>query len=248
MPGFESFGTVNIDALSAGPFTPDGSKTNVTSIGFLFEFDGKRIVFTGDADDGRLVASLQPLAAAEGGRLRIDALKVAHHGSDHNLSTDLLDLLDCKRYLISTSGARHSHPNETAIARILKHGGPGKELVFNYRDRATRWDVEALKSNWLRVRGPSSFVNPSQIWVYLDESRFGGVDRLRELPTTSVAFVHWFSGIEASARWGPGHDDGVILVATRLEYPDRIFVRERLFCQFTHPKAGEWIACPFLND
>ena len=148
VPGFESFGTVNIDALSAGPFTPDGSKTNVTSIGFLFEFDGKRIVFTGDADDGRLVASLQPLAAAEGGRLRIDALKVAHHGSDHNLSTDLLDLLDCKRYLISTSGARHSHPNETAIARILKHGGPGKELVFNYRDRATRWDVEALKSKY----------------------------------------------------------------------------------------------------
>jgi hypothetical protein len=76
--------------------------------------------------------------------------------------------------------------------------------------------VEALKSNWLRERGPSSFVNPTRVLVYLDDARLGGVERLRELNTTSVAFVHWFSGIEASARWGPGHDDGVILVATRL--------------------------------
>jgi hypothetical protein len=148
VPGFESFGTLDVDALAAEPFVPDGSKTNLTSIGFLLEFDGRRIVFTGDADDRRLVASLEPLASAEGGRLRIDALKVAHHGSDHNLSTDLLDLLDCRRYLISTSGAKHAHPNDIAMARILKHGGPDKQLVFNYRDRAARWDVEALRSKY----------------------------------------------------------------------------------------------------
>jgi len=35
--------------------------------------------------------------------------------------------------------------------------------------------VEALKSNWLRARGPSSFVNPARVLVYLDESLFGGV-------------------------------------------------------------------------
>jgi hypothetical protein len=48
--------------------------------------------------------------------------------------------------------------------------------------------------------------------------------------------------------WRYNRGDMTILVATRLEYPDRIFGRERLFCQFTHPQAGEWIACPFLND
>jgi hypothetical protein len=148
VPGFESFGPLDVDALAAAPFTPDSSKTNVTSIGFLLEFEGRRIVFTGDADDRRLVSSLRPLAEAEGGRLRIDALKVAHHGSDNNLSTDLLDLIDCDRYLISTSGARHSHPNEIAIARILKHGGLGKQLIFNYRERAARWDVDDLQAKY----------------------------------------------------------------------------------------------------
>ncbi|MGA6226135.1 ComEC/Rec2 family competence protein [Streptomyces umbrinus] len=148
VPGFEHFGGVNVDRLAASVFKPDTSKTNVSSIGLLFEFEDKRVVLTGDADDRRLVASIRPRAEAEGGRMHVDLLKVAHHGSDHNLSNELLDLIDCDRYLISTSGARHDHPNEIAIARILKHGGVEKELVFNYRDRAALWDVTGLKDRF----------------------------------------------------------------------------------------------------
>ncbi|WP_330309058.1 MULTISPECIES: hypothetical protein [unclassified Streptomyces] len=146
--GFEHFGAPNVEQLAASPFKPDTSKTNLTSIGLLFEFEDKRIVLTGDADDRRLVASIRPLAEAAGGRLHLDVLKVAHHGSDHNLSNELLGLIDCDRYLISTSGARHDHPNEIAVARILQHGGDEKEIVFNYRDRAAIWDVTALKNRF----------------------------------------------------------------------------------------------------
>ncbi|MFG2385574.1 ComEC/Rec2 family competence protein [Streptomyces avermitilis] len=148
VPGFEHFGGVNVEELAARPFRPDTSKTNLTSIGLLFEFEGKRVILTGDADDRRLVRSIRPRAEAEGGRLHVDVLKVAHHGSDHNLSKDLLDLIDCDRYLISTSGARHDHPNAIAVARILKHGGANKEIVFNYRDRAAIWDVDSLKDRF----------------------------------------------------------------------------------------------------
>lgn len=139
---------MNVDQLAASPFKPDTSKTNISSIGLLFEFEDKRVVLTGDADDRRLVASIRPRAEAEGGRFHVDVLKVAHHGSDHNLSNELLDLIDCDRYLISTSGARHDHPNEIAVARILKHGGAEKELVFNYRDRAAMWDDARLKDRF----------------------------------------------------------------------------------------------------
>lgn len=148
VPGVEHFGAVDVDKLAAAPFKRDGSPTNRTSIGLLFEFEGTRIVFTGDADDRRLVASLRPRAEAEGGRLRIDALKVAHHGSAHNISNDLLGLLDCGRYLISTNGKIHGHPDDIAIARILKNGGETKDLVFNYRDRAANWDLAALKEEF----------------------------------------------------------------------------------------------------
>jgi hypothetical protein len=153
--GFEVFGDLDIDALAATTFSADPSKTNRTSIGFLFEYDGKRLVFTGDADDRRLVSSLQDRATAEGGRLRIDALKVAHHGSQRNISTDLLGILDCPRYLISTSGARHHHPNDVAMARILKHGGSSKEICFNYRSRVQLWEDDLLRGEYgYTVRSP----------------------------------------------------------------------------------------------
>ncbi|GGT12667.1 ComEC/Rec2 family competence protein [Streptomyces purpureus] len=158
VPGFESFGgaDADVDALAARPFKRDGSPSNRTSIALLFEFEGRRIVLTGDADDPRLVASIRPRAEEEGGRMRLDALKVAHHGSAANISNDLLGLLDCGRYLISTDGTVHGHPDDVAMARIVKHGGPDKEIFFNYRDRAELWDIDALKERFgYRVAAPA---------------------------------------------------------------------------------------------
>ncbi|WP_406065401.1 hypothetical protein OG462_39140 [Streptomyces sp. NBC_01077] len=59
------------------------------------------------------MASLRPRAASEDGRLRIDALKVAHHGSAENFSNVPLDR---GRYLISTNGKVHGHPDDIAMA------------------------------------------------------------------------------------------------------------------------------------
>ncbi|MFP3986027.1 hypothetical protein U9R90_00635 [Streptomyces sp. E11-3] len=156
VPGIERFGVIDVDKLAAAPFKRDGSPSNPTSISLLFEFKGTRIVFTGDADDPRLVASVRPRAEGEGGRLRIDALKVAHHGSARNLSNELLGLLDCGRYLISTNGKIHGHPDDITIARILKNGGATKDLVFNYRERAANWDLGSLKREFgYRVLAPA---------------------------------------------------------------------------------------------
>lgn len=147
IPGFEAFGPVDVDELAARPFQPDTSLTNATSVAFLFEFDSKRIVLTGDGVDRRLVDSIRALAKAEGGRLRIDALKVPHHGSEHNVSVELLSQLDCPCYLISTSGARHNHPHDVAMARIIKHGA-AQQIIFNYRSRASRWSSKALTTQF----------------------------------------------------------------------------------------------------
>jgi Metallo-beta-lactamase superfamily len=158
LPGFESLGAAaGIEELAASRFVPDGSLTNASSIGFLFEFEGIRLVFTGDGDDGCLARSLRPLAEQEGGRLRIDALKVPHHGSAANLSKEMLGLLDCPTYLISTSGDRHHHPDDECMARILKFGGPAKDVVFNYRSRAAKWQDPALEEEYgYRVLGPEA--------------------------------------------------------------------------------------------
>lgn len=75
--------------------------------------------------------------------------------------------------------------------------------------------VSALRSNWLRTRGPDSFSNPGQVWAYVDDVRAGGVDALRRISINEVTYVRYYDGRAASARWGLDHGHGVIFVSTR---------------------------------
>ena len=74
--------------------------------------------------------------------------------------------------------------------------------------------VQTLRANWLNERGPDSFATPSRIWVYLDNTRMGGVQSLAQISTRYVSSVRKVNGIDATARWGIGHSAGVISVLT----------------------------------
>jgi hypothetical protein len=74
--------------------------------------------------------------------------------------------------------------------------------------------VQSLKSNWITPRGPDSFTAPSQLWVYFDNVRLGNASSLRTINTRDISYLQYFSGIEATARWGIGHGAGVILAAS----------------------------------
>ncbi|MEJ7812504.1 MAG: hypothetical protein WKG32_18985 [Gemmatimonadaceae bacterium] len=75
--------------------------------------------------------------------------------------------------------------------------------------------VQALRNGWLQTRGPDSIVSPTRIWVYLDNSRLGGVESLRSIAIPGVAFIQHFDGVSAAARWGLDHGQGVIYVSSR---------------------------------
>jgi hypothetical protein len=74
--------------------------------------------------------------------------------------------------------------------------------------------IAALRSNWLATRGPDSFQSPSQVIVYLDGARLGGVDALRSIDIRPVTYIQYFDGVTAAARWGLDHGAGVIFVST----------------------------------
>ena len=139
---------LDIEALSAGEETIDDEAPNGSSIAFIAQWKEKRVLFGADAHPDLLAKSLAPLAAAEGGRYRIDLYKVAHHGSSKNNTRALIDLLECKRFAISTSGARHGHPDPETVARLLKHAPKGrKALYFNYRQENTSpWNDSKLQA------------------------------------------------------------------------------------------------------
>jgi hypothetical protein len=73
--------------------------------------------------------------------------------------------------------------------------------------------VESLHSNWLQSRGTDSFNSPSQIWVYLDGTRLGGVESLRTLAPSAITSIRRIDALEATSRWGINHGQGVILVS-----------------------------------
>jgi hypothetical protein len=75
--------------------------------------------------------------------------------------------------------------------------------------------VQALRSNWLETKGADSFSTPTQVLVYLDDTRLGGIETLRSIATATIVFIRHFDGISAAARWGLDHGQGVIFVSTR---------------------------------
>jgi len=141
---------IDVDKLADSKFKNDSSKANGSSIAFLAEYDGKSCLFAGDAHSPVTQESIEALLEDSGdSRYAIDAFKISHHGGKTNLSSSLLDVLDCPRYLISTDGSHFQHPHPESVARILRHGGDKPELIFNYvSDFNKVWDSTKLRREY----------------------------------------------------------------------------------------------------
>ena len=74
--------------------------------------------------------------------------------------------------------------------------------------------VSALRTNWLQTRGTDSFNTPSQVWVYVDNVKYGDVESLRGIHPSTILNIRHYDANEATARWGIGHGAGVIQVTT----------------------------------
>jgi len=146
--GIEVFGPPNVEKLATTPFKADTTRPNGTCIVLLAEYKMKRALLGADSHADRLIASLKKLQEGKQ-RIPIDLFKVSHHGSDRNVSKELIELIDCPLYLFSTNGSYSHHPAAAAIARILKFAGTDVTIAFNYHSEFTdKWDEPALKTTY----------------------------------------------------------------------------------------------------
>lgn len=128
----------DVELLAQARFKEDATEANGSSIAFLAEFEGKRVLFSGDAHPTVLVDSLQR-PPFRGEVQPVDAFKLPHHGSAKNVSVPMLEAYPARRYLVSTTGARFKHPDPEAIARVVVNGsGQGRELCFNCESEFNR--------------------------------------------------------------------------------------------------------------
>jgi beta-lactamase superfamily II metal-dependent hydrolase len=119
------------EILAEDAFEEDPSVYNGSSIAFILEADDKAMMFLGDSHDEIIVRNLRLLGVCESERLRLDLLKISHHGSQYNTSPEFLSLVNSTRYIISTNGSKHGLPNKRTIARIIA-SSEGK-ILFNYK-------------------------------------------------------------------------------------------------------------------
>jgi len=130
-------------------FGSDGSIANGGSIAFLFEYPKDdpevRFLFAADAWPSVLQESIELLLPRSDARMQLTGFKIPHHGSVGNLTEPLLARLNCKHYLLSTSGAIFRHPHRRAIELVLRmHQHRAKPaLYFNYLTQTTEpWSDE----------------------------------------------------------------------------------------------------------
>jgi hypothetical protein len=141
--------TPNLDVLLKKQFLSDDAIPNGSSIALLAEYEGKSILLLADAHPDVVASSVKRLCKERGrDRLRVDAVKVAHHGSKHNTSVPLVKLLESPRYLVSTNGDQFHHPDKECIARVLRFGKPS-HLYFNYESKYTKpWLKDAAQKKY----------------------------------------------------------------------------------------------------
>ena len=149
IPSFGSDAEPDVEIWSRVPFTKDTSAANGSSIAFLAEYQGKRILFGADAYSDVLETNVARLAKERGEAiLALDALKLPHHGSAANLTAALMAGVNARKILVSTNGDHFGHPDPEALARVVKSRG-GLDLVFNYRSEENEiWDNEDWKTRY----------------------------------------------------------------------------------------------------
>lgn len=117
----------------------DSKVTNASSIALIIRYQGKKLLFPGDAGGQDLSDALQRwLEANPKENLLFDVVKLPHHGSNRNCFK-LLDTpgFDGKLFLVSTSGKNHGHPNmETLAKAVVRQEANDRVLAFNYANSA----------------------------------------------------------------------------------------------------------------
>lgn len=144
--------TIEKYANQIGKCKPDDSLQNGSSIAFILKYKEKKFLFLGDAHIDVIVNSLKSLGFnSTNNRLVVDFVKLSHHGSSSNICQEFLDIVDTNKYIISTNGKSHNHPDMETLCLIIvdaKAKGKKIELIFNYPSHTYSNEKNILKKKF----------------------------------------------------------------------------------------------------
>lgn len=105
--------------MAGDEIVPHISPNNRSSLAFIWECNGKRVLFCGDADPKTIVYNyLRNHNIPQGQYAFFEAIKVSHHGSVHNSGSKFWETFDSENIFIT--GAKDlERPSKQCLAKIV---------------------------------------------------------------------------------------------------------------------------------
>jgi hypothetical protein len=155
----------NKEAVAA--FT-DSSVANLSSIVVLAEAGGKRMLLTGDARGDKILLGLEKIGLLrKGGKMKVDVLKMPHHGSDRNMERVFLERVLADHYVFSGDG-EHGNP-ERKTFQMLRDARDDENFFIHLTypleeidaGRKEDWKKEQAKEKARKIKNPRTKVRPN---------------------------------------------------------------------------------------
>lgn len=127
-----------VEELVIKRFHENISLANKSSIAFLFEYESFKALFLGDSSAVDVTDALINMGYSVTNPLPLDVCKISHHASSHNTSNELIQILDCKNYIISTHLTTTGRPSKECLSRIVCNSRKAVTFYCNYEIDITR--------------------------------------------------------------------------------------------------------------
>lgn len=115
----------------------DSSISNLSSIMFVVESQGKKILFTGDGLGDDIMDTLFERGFLDSNRsYHVNIMKVPHHGSERNASRKFFDSVTADAYVISANG-RDDNPSLATLQWIIESKRKKNKIIRIYLTNRT---------------------------------------------------------------------------------------------------------------
>lgn len=109
----------------------DKAAHNGSSLAFFIHLNKKNYLFLADAFPSVVCSALEFFGFSEQNPIDVELVKLSHHGSKKNNSRKLFKTINSERFVVSTDGKYHGHPDKRLLARLIGIH-PSCTIYFNY--------------------------------------------------------------------------------------------------------------------
>jgi hypothetical protein len=125
---------LGVDAAELVPAAVQETVYNLSSLIVVAEFDGKRMLLTGDAVAEDILAGLERHGFLDDGPAHFDVFKLPHHGDDGNVSPELFKRVIADNYAASGNGKNGNPELETLRMLAAARGDDAYDIWLTFRE------------------------------------------------------------------------------------------------------------------